>query len=217
MNIKQFNFNESQYIKEAHVKKQIYLHHTAGGPSGDAVYKWWNSNLDRVATCVVISGKGKGIVDGEIVQGYSSKFWAYHLGLKTEVFKKAGVPYQNLDCSSIAIEICNWGPLTKKGDKFYNYVNNLVPVDEVCELATPYKGHKYYHNYTDAQIASVKELLILWNKTYGIPLTYNEDIWQVSARALKNEPGIYTHNSVRVDKSDVYPHPKLITMLKSLI
>jgi len=216
MNIKQFNFSDTQYFKDINVKKQIYLHHTAGNSSGDAVFQGWSSNAERVSTCVAISGKGKNSVDGEIVQGFSSKFWGYHLGLKTEVFKAAGVPYQSLDRISIGIEICNWGYLTKKGTKFYNYVNTEIPADQVCTLEKPYKGYKYYHNYTDAQIESVKELLILWKATYGIPLIYNEDIWDITKRALNGEPGVYTHNSVRKDKSDVYPHPKLIEMLKSL-
>lgn len=216
MNIKQFAFPESQYFQEAIPKKQIYLHHTAGNSSADNVFQGWASNTERIATCVSISGKGKNSIDGQIVQGYSSKYWAYHLGLKQAVFTKHKVPYQSIDKLSIGIEICNWGQLTKKGDKFFNYVDKEVPADEVCELASPFKGYKYFHNYTDAQIESTKELLLLWNKTYGIPLTYHEDIWDVTPRALKGELGVFTHNSVRTDKVDVYPHPKLIAMLKSL-
>jgi hypothetical protein len=62
----------------------------------------------------------------------------------------------------------------------------------------------------------VKDLLLLWKDKYNIPLKYNEDIWDVTSRALKGEPGVYTHNSVRTDKVDIYPHPKMIAMLKSL-
>ena len=83
-------------------------------------------------------------------------------------------------------------------------------------MLTPYKNYKYVHAYTDAQIAAVKDLLILWNQKYSIPLKYNEDIWDVTPRALKGEAGIYTHNSVRFDKIDITPQPKIIEMLKSL-
>jgi len=38
----------------------------------------------------------------------------------------------------------------------------------------------------------------------------------VTPRALRGEAGVYTHNSVRYDKVDIYPHPKMIEMLKSL-
>ena len=214
MNIKQVSFPSSQYIQEEHSKLQIYLHHTAGNPSGEQVFTHWASNPERIATCVSISGKGP--TDGQIVQGFSSKYWAFHLGLKESTFQKHGVPYKSLDKISIGIEICNWGQLKKVGSKYFNYVNRTVPEDEVIQLDAPYKGFEYFHNYTDAQIESVKELLLLWKDKYGIPLTYHEDIWDVTVRALKGESGVFTHNSVRTDKVDVYPHPKLIAMLKSL-
>ena len=216
MNLKQISFPSSQYISEEHPKVQIYLHHTAGNASGEQVFAGWASNPERIATCVSISGKGTNCIDGQIVQGFSSKLWAYHLGLKESTFQKFGLPYKSLDKISIGIEICNWGQLTAKDGKFVNYVGKAVPENEICVLEKPYKGYKYYHNYTDAQIESVKELLLLWKDRYGIDLTYNEDIWDVTPRALKGNNGVFTHNSVRYDKVDVYPHPKLIAMLKSL-
>ena len=211
------NFPENQYYKKEFKKTQIYLHHTAGNPDGKAVFRWWTQDKQgRIATCISISGKGKNTNDGEIIQGYSSKFWAYHLGCKAKFFGAMGLPYKELDKYSIGIEICNWGQLTKKGDKFYNYVNGEVPSDEVCELTEPFRGYKYYHNYTDAQIESVRQLLLYWGEAYKIPLDYNEDIFTLTPRAYKGEKGIFTHNSVRPDKVDIYPHPKMIEMLKTL-
>jgi N-acetyl-anhydromuramyl-L-alanine amidase AmpD len=200
----------SDFFKEANTKTQIYLHHTASGPNAKSVWDWWKNDKTTVGTCVVI---GK---DGEIIQGFSSKFWAYHLGLANKHFGVQGLPYKNLDKISIGIEITNWGQLTKKGDKYFNYVDKEVPLADVYELETPHKGFKYYENYSDAQIESVKKLLLYWGEVYNIPLTYNPDIWNTTNRAFKGEPGVYTHNSVRVDKTDVYPHSGLIKMLKSL-
>jgi hypothetical protein len=214
LNIKPITFPESQYIKEEHPKKQIYLHHTAGNASGENVYKYWETTADRVATCVTISGPAD--EDGLIVQGYNSKYWGFHLGLKESTFQKMGVPYKSLDRISIGIEICNWGQLVIKDGKYINYVGKPVPANEVCTLDQPFKGFHLFHNYSDAQIESVRLLLILWRERYGIPLTYNESIWDISKDALSGVPGVYTHNSVRRDKIDVYPHPKLIQMLKSL-
>lgn len=217
--IKQVPLNESQYIKEVTEKKQIVLHHTAGNSSGVATIQNWNSDSrGRIATCVTVSGKGqsRNTYDGEICQAFSSKFWAYHLGIKPDVFRSRGIKYQSLDKIAIGIEICNWGPLDKIGNKFYNYVDREVSADQVTELDTPYKGHKYYHAYTNAQIESVRQLLVYWNSLYQIPLRYNEDIWTVSDRALKGEPGVFTHNSYRRDKSDIYPCPRMINMLKTL-
>jgi N-acetyl-anhydromuramyl-L-alanine amidase AmpD len=218
--IKQVPLTKNEYSQEVHEKVQIVLHHTAGNSSGPGTIQMWdNDSRGRIATCITISGKGtsKGTFDGEICQAFSSKHWAYHLGIKPDVFRSKGVPYKQLDKTSIGIEICNWGPLEKIGEKFFNYIDREVALDQVCELETPYKGHKYYHAYTDAQIESVRQLLVYWNEVYDIPLDYiAEDMWNVSVRALKGEKGVFTHNSYRKDKSDVSPQPKLIAMLQSL-
>jgi N-acetyl-anhydromuramyl-L-alanine amidase AmpD len=198
------------YYREETNKSQIYLHHTAGGPDAKSVFKYWEQTPERVATCVAISRSG------EIVQGFKSELWAYHLGLKNEHFKKNGVEFVALDKISIGIEICAFGPLTKKGTKFINYVGGEIDADDVCELDKPWKGTKYWHKYTDAQIESVKQLLLHWRDKYGISLEYNEDIWDVTTRALRGENGVFTHNSVRPDKADVFPQPELVEMLKSL-
>lgn len=212
MNIKQFSFPKEQYIQEEHKKVQIYLHHTAGSPSGEDVFRYWSTNKERIATCVCISGYGDN--DGQIVQGFPSKHWAFHLGLKESTFQKAGLKYKSLDKISIGIEICNWGQLTLKNGKFYNYVNTEVSPEQVIRVK--YKGHEFFQNYTDKQIDSVRSLLVLWGNEYGIPLKYNEDIFDITPRALSGKAGVFTHNSVRTDKVDIYPHPKMIEMLRSL-
>lgn len=217
--IKQVPLKESQYIKEETPKKQIVLHHTAGNASGVGTISMWdNDDRGRIATCVTISGPGaKGTYDGEICQAFSSKFWAYHLGIKPEVFRAYKVSYQSLDRIAIGIEICNFGPLTLKDGKYYNYVNREMPADQVTTLETPYKGFKYYHKYSDAQIQSVKDLLTYWKGIYNISLAFDYDqMFTVNAKALKGENGLYSHNSYRKDKTDIYPCPRMIEMLKSL-
>jgi N-acetyl-anhydromuramyl-L-alanine amidase AmpD len=217
--IKQYPLKETQYVNEDVTKRQIVLHHTAGNSSAlNTMINWNNDDRGRIATCVAISGKGaSNSYDGEIVQGFPSKKWAYHLGVKQEVFAAYGVTFQNLDKLSIGIEICNWGPLTKKGTKFYNYVDREVPRDQVCTLDTAYKGYKHWHAYTDAQIEAVRQLLVYWKDIHNINITYKEaDMWNVSKPALSGVQGVYTHNSYRKDKTDVSPQPKLIAMLKTL-
>lgn len=217
LNIKMVDFPKNQYLQSDYEKVQIYLHHTAGNSSGVKTFRYWAKNATRVATCVCVSGKGASEGDGRIVQGFSSRHWGYHLGLKSQVFKARGIKYKSLDKISIGIEINNFGYLKKDSEgNFRTYVNSIIPKEDVCELDKPYKGYKYWHNYTDAQIESVRKLLLFWNERYGIPLDYNEDVWEVTDRALKGEKGVFTHNSVRKDKTDIYPHPKLIEMWKSL-
>lgn len=208
MQIKQIPF--TNYKNEVTQKKQIYLHHTAGGPNAEDVFKFWQADATPVATCVAISRSG------QIVQGFPSEKWAFHLGLTNQMFANHGLPYVNLDKTSIGVELCAWGPLTKKGDKFYSYVNSVVPASEVATLDKPFRGSLYYHKYTDEQINSLNELLVRWGAKYDIPLEYNSKIWEVNKDALSGKPGLYTHVSVRPDKSDVFPQSELIKMLLSL-
>lgn len=208
--IVQERLDSNQYNHEEHPKRQIYLHHTAGGPSAVNVAKFFNSQQGKVATAFIIGA------NGTIVQCFSSKHWAYHLGLKEDVFIENKVGYQSLDKISIGIEICNYGPLTKRNGYYYNYLNARVDYTEVEFLATKYKGHIYWQKYTDAQIESTRQLLVYLCDTYKIPRTYYASIFDIDKRALQGERGIFTHNSVRKDKSDIYPCPRMITMLESL-
>lgn len=208
MKINQVQFNN--YKREETTKSQIYLHHTAGGGKGEDVFRGWQKDITPVATCVAISR------DGEIVQGYASRYWGYHLGLAEKHFRPHGVPYKNLEKLSIGIELVAWGYLREQGGKYYNYVNKEIPKEEVEILDTPYKNFRFFQKYTDEQIESTIQLLKHWNGKYEIPLTYHEDIWKVTPRALKGEAGVYTHNSVRADKIDVYPSKHLVEALKCL-
>jgi N-acetyl-anhydromuramyl-L-alanine amidase AmpD len=208
--IVQERLDSNQYIQETYPKKQIYLHHTAGGPSAVSVARFFNKKEGRVATAFIIGA------NGTIVQCFSSKHWAYHLGLKKEIFTEAGVSYKSLDKISVGIEICNYGPLTKRNGYYYNYVGGKVDYTEITILDKKYKGHIYWQKYTDAQIESTRQLLVYLCDTYNIPRTYFATIFDIDKRALRGESGIFTHNSVRKDKSDIYPCPRMITMLENL-
>ena len=208
--IKQVRLKESQFFAEESLKNQIYLHHTAGSGNAEAVSRYWNGNTERIATAFVVGA------DGLIVQCFSSKHWAWHLGVGQKEFKAQGVPYKNLNKSSVGIEVCNWGYLKEKGGKFYNYVNARVPDSMVTTLDTPYKGYKHWYKYTDAQIESTRQLVEYLCETYNIPSDYRSEIFGLDKEAFKGTPGIYTHNSVRKDKSDIYPCPRMIEMLENL-
>jgi hypothetical protein len=220
--IKLVEFPEDQYFREETPKKQIYLHHTAGNANPFSVVEDWKRTPERVATSFVIAGKPtSGMTqwtDGQIIQCYSSKYWGYHLGLKAANLPPGSKSPMEIQKTSIGIEICNWGWLTKnsKGN-FINYVGGIMKPEEVVDLGTPYRGYRYWHNYTDAQIASVKDLLLFLGDRYKIPLTFKGmEIFDIDNRAFLGEPGVYTHTSVRKDKWDIYPHPKMIEMLRGL-
>lgn len=210
LNLAQHPLDENQYIRQEWPKKQIYLHHTVGGPTGERTIDIWNQDRARVGTAVCISR------DGTIVQAFSSRHWAYHLGLRESVFDSKGLPYVSLDKVSIGIELCSYGPLTLHKGRYKTIYGNYIDDSEVVRLEEPYRGSQFWHKYTDEQIESTRKLLLFWGQRYNIPLEYNEDIWDVTMRALMAEPGVYTHCSVRYDKSDIYPDPRVIEMLKSL-
>jgi N-acetyl-anhydromuramyl-L-alanine amidase AmpD len=221
--IVQYKLNEDQYTPEDIKPVQIYIHHTAGNPNPFRVVDFWNSNPDRVGTAFVIGGEpskdknGKELwQDGAIVQAFSSKKWGYHLGLKQDTFTKYGVKYSPLDKSSIGIEINNWGGLDFKDGKYFTYVGSVVDADEVVEYATPFRGHKFYHKYTDKQIENTIRLVKYLCEKYRISKAYNEDMWDVTPRALQGTSGVWTHVSVRPDKSDVHPQKELVEALKTL-
>lgn len=225
--INQQELTPDQYFKEdcSTLKHQLVLHHTAGGSNAINVVHGWQFNTEKIGTSFVIAGKPTThdtFKEGQIYQAFGSKYWAYHIA-----FSKStnNVPAKYHDFAkeqviakaSIGIEICNWGQLVQDKDgNFKNYVNDIVPKEEVVELATPYRGFKYYHAYSDAQLASLKELLIFLCDKYNIPKNFNADMFDISTRALDGTAGIFTHSSYRSDKNDCSPQPKLIEMLQSL-
>ncbi len=219
-NLIQYSLKPFQFIEEADKKTQIFLHHTAGNSNPFRVVDGWNSNTERIATPYVIGGKpiaGSNYHDGDIIQCFDETKYAFHLGLQTETYANAGIPYKSLDKISIGIEMCNFGWLTKMPDSsFETYVHSKIDPSEVTELAMPYRGFKFWHKYTDAQIQSLRALILYLCETYNISKIYQKDIWDVCPRALRGENGIYTHNSVRKDKTDIYPDPRIIDMLKAL-
>ncbi len=203
---KKFQLEATQYLKQSTLKDKLFIHFTAGGPSAQNVIKYWDSDEPRVSTAFVIDGEA-----GEVFECFNPDFWSFHLGVKGT--------NGALDKSSIGIEICAWGPLTKVGDKFINYVKKEVPADEVYELAQAFRGFKYFHKYSDDQINSLEQLLEYLITEYNIPIQKSFDMtWFEYNTELvsKKTPGIWTHTNVRKDKSDSYPDQRLIDMLNRL-
>ena len=206
----QHQLPEYNYLQDEFKKTQIFIHHTAGNDNAVGVIDDWKNRNDHVATAFVVDRKG------QIVQAFSSKCWAYHLGLQTSTFKNFNLPYVSLDRISVAIELCNWGYLTKDGNVYKTYVNTLVKPEEILELPIEYRNFKYYQKYSDPQLLALKELLVYLCEKYNIPKTYNSNMFTVNENALKATPGIWTHTSIRYDKTDCFPQGSLITMLQGL-
>ena len=156
--------------------------------------------------------------DGVVLEAFDSNYWAYHLG-------KNGSSHMH--SHSVGIEVCNFGPLTKDGDKYYTWANTEVHPDNVCDLGTMWRGYQYWHNYSDEQIASLERLIKHIANEHNINLNLglkesllNEEPFR--AFGFKDDAfygkikGVLSHSNTRKDKTDMYPHPLLVEMLKNL-
>jgi hypothetical protein len=225
LKIIQFPIKAGYFSDTSYSKTQIYLHHTAGGANPFGVVTDWSGRQKAgkygVATSFVIGGKpnsnSNNWNDGDIIQCFPEDRLAYHLGMSNAHFSSQSLPYKDLQTNSIGIEICNFGQLTLASDGTYRtYVNSKIPADEVVKLSVPYRGFIYYHKYTDAQIEAVRKLLEYLTDKYKIPKTFIGTMFEINRDALSGKAGIWSHTSVRPDKVDVSPQPKIISMLQGL-
>jgi hypothetical protein len=220
-----------EYYADIRTKDSIYIHHTAGGHRPDWTIDGWKHDRKKtgdklaVATAYVIGGISTtnldNTYDGVIYRAFDEKYWAHHLGLKQQ-------NNRTLNQRSIAIEICNYGPLVlDRHGRFINYVNKEVPVQLVATLDEPFKGFKYYHRYTEKQLDALYKLL------KDLSLRHNIDVrrglaeylkppyrfnfaFELKDEAMKGNPGLWTHSNVRKDKTDCFPQPELISLIQSL-
>jgi len=224
-----FDLLKSSFSQKETKKTQIYLHHTAGvqaANKGKSVVETYNQRTqarDPASTHAAIDK------DGHIEYLFDDKYVSFHAG--------AGEKPQNL---GLSVELMAYGCLKKADNKFYNAYNGVVPVDQVALAVDingnpkPYKGFAYYHKYTPQQITSLKKLILNWASKHGIPVKWEgqksfDNMFYPSGTSIVKDgrtiidspakqgvPGLYTHNSVRGDKTDVFPQKELIDMFKTL-
>lgn len=219
------------YYPEITSKKQIVLHHTAGFANPRQDIKGWRENYTfAIGTHWIIDRASR---TGKIAEHvFGDKFWSNHIG----------ATHRNntmLNKQSLSIELTSIGWLTKMADgKYKNYTGGSKTVEEYGGVSQPYKfdsngnivpmtegyrGKNYFQSYTVAQLKELNKILKNWNSTYGINTTvdrYNfNDVFiglnKRSDKALSGQAGIYTHNSYRTDKIDVFPQKELLEMLNT--
>ena len=203
----------------------FFIHHTAGWDNPyNTVSNWNRDKRGRVATQYVIGGsnvKGKEAkYDGVVVECFPNNYLGWHLG-------KVG----NFQISKMSggVELNNFGYLKKKGDKYYTYVNTEVKSQFVCDLGYKFRGHQYWHAYSDKQIESLRLLILHLRDIYpkmdlvnGLPKLLKEGVSPADAFEFNEDAynakqfGLWTHTNVRKDKFDCFPQPELVEMLKQL-
>lgn len=201
-------------------KNYIFLHHTAGSENPFSTVKYWNSDdRGRIGTQFVIGGislNGNDTNDGEVVEAFPDDNYAWHLGDNGshEMHKR-----------SVGIELTNWGWLKESNGRFYNYVDQEVPEDQVVELEEEFRGHKYYHRYTDKQVEALENLLKYLGRKHdidlkgGLPMymweyeSLNDVFGYIEDAYYGKTEGILTHTNVRKDKFDCSPQSHLADFL----
>jgi N-acetyl-anhydromuramyl-L-alanine amidase AmpD len=209
--IKLIPFPENQFYKEEHPKEILVFHHTASGRGSDGDYRHWLGNPERVATSQIIEE------NGECAQLFNSKYWGHHIGAVHPNNRR-------LNERSIGLEIDNWGGLTYdlKTKTFKSYTGAIIHTGDLTEdcrveeYSKSFRGYRFFQKYTADQIEACRLLSLHYAEKYKIPLTYNEDMWDVSPRALNGTPGLWSHTSYRKDKSDIHPQKEMVAMLKNL-
>jgi hypothetical protein len=199
-------------------KEYIFLHHTAGWHNP---YKTIDNGveIDRgaVATEFVLGGpsvKGNdNKYDGEMVQAFPEGGYGWHLG-------KNGS--QHMHTHSVGIEVCNFGYIVNGK----TYAGTTVSDSQIVELAKPFRGHKLWHRYSDAQIEALHKW-ILWiaerdgiDVRAGLPALIKEkgaDAFEFNEDAYYGKvKGLWTHTNTRKDKVDMFPQQELLDMLTNL-
>lgn len=203
MKITQLPLPVSQYYRAAYTKKQIVLHGTNSDSSPKEIVSYWHSNPEKFGAAFLIDR------DGTIFQTFESHYWIHHIGLRGENFI-------SLDQHSIAIDLCNLGPLKQKDGLFYSHLNSLVDIDDVIDYGSNFRGSRYYQSYSSEQLQSLKELLLKLCNTHEIPKQIATESWDISLAALDGKSGIYTGVNFRKDVTDCHPQKELVEMLISL-
>lgn len=197
-------------------KKWIFLHHTAGWENPYQVADMWaRDNRGNVATEFILGGQsvrdGNTKFDGELIQCFPEGGYGWHTGTGNSVMHR----------NSVAIEVCNMGQIVNGK----TYVGTVAKSDQVIKLAKPFRGLQYWHDYSDAQILTLKRWILFVAKKYNIDpriglvqhvKAKGADGFDVIDAKAEATPGMYSHTNVLRGKVDMYPHPDLIDMLLSL-
>jgi hypothetical protein len=159
LSIKKYWMAEGTYFKGPVPKDWIFLHHTAGGDNPYQVADMWaRDNRGNVATEYILGGQsvdGKSAkLDGELIQCFPDGGYGWHTGTGNSVMHR----------NSVAIEVCCMGQIVNGK----TYVNTPADPTQVIKLAKPFRGFQYWHNYSDAQITTLKNWILFVANKYSI-------------------------------------------------
>ena len=218
LNIKQQFLPRNEFFPGPTKKDWLFLHHTAGWENPyNVISDWGRDTRGQIATEFVLGGpritNNATTFDGEVVQAFPRGGYGWHLGTGNNVMHR----------NSIGIEVCNFGWI-KNGK---TYVNTVADPSQVVTLSRPFRGFTQWHKYSDAQISSLRNLILhIGNRDNidvrkGLPELIktrgaHEAFDFFDARFVERNPGLWNHTNVRKDKFDMFPQSELVDMLLSL-
>lgn len=189
--------------------KRVCLHYTCAH-NVDGSIAHWNTKSFAGGTPFVIDRQGNLYIVFDYRSGYS-----YHMGLKTE----SAYLRDNFECATLGIELCNAGYTSKKNGLWVNPLGVVSDDANVVQINPPHRKNMYYEEYTDAQILTLTRLVVLLSLEFEFDISrLNMDTmfdydpkWNIN-----NRNGIITHCTVRQDKFDLAPTPKVVEFFNSL-
>jgi len=217
LEIKQHFLPIGEYKSQKTKKEWVFLHHTAGWENPiKTIDAWANDKRGAIATEFVLGGQNirtcDKTYDGVMVQAFPTGHYAWHLGTGSN----------KLHSCSVGLEVCNFGQL-KDGK---TYVGTVAHQAQIVKLAKPFRGHQFWHKYSDLQITGIKDWLLFIADRDDIDIRKGlvELIHKKGADAfdhfdlslVEKTRGLWTHTNVRKDKVDMFPQPELIDMLLTL-
>ncbi len=218
LNFIDINFPGNQYVnKKTVTKKTFIIHYSSGWDNARGMYNGWaKDRLGRVATAYGLEDSGK------IYRGFdASKYYGYaiylhspdnHLPKNLQQFKTKKHDIF-LNSQAIQVEVCNWGWLREKNNKCFSWTGVEVPGEKIIFYPNTYRGQKFFERITDAEIQSLQVLIMYHAIADDLRLNYNQDMWDISERAIRGAEGIWSHTSYRTDKLDIHPQAELVSML----
>jgi len=218
LSYEEFFMPVDEYKKGPIKAEWIFLHHTAGWHNPyNTITAWDADTRGAIATEWVLGGPsskdGSKEHDGKLLQAFPKGNWGYHLG-------KNGS--EHMHKNSVGIEVCNFGYVVDGK----TYAGTKVDESQIVKLAQPFRGHSYWHRYSDKQIEVLKLWLQYIGERDGIDITkglpalvkqkgaaafeFNDDAYYGRVK------GVWTHTNTRKDKVDMFPQQELMDMLVSL-
>ncbi len=219
--IESYHLPENEYVDKETSKKFIVNHHTAGRENPyKTIDHWAEDNRGRVGTNYVIGGistDGTNInYDGKILRSINDEYYGWHIGPGGSFYLKE---------HSLSIELCSAGGLRNVNGVWRTWFNEKVEDSQVCELKKPFRGYRAFQKYSEEQLKSLKAVWIYLANKHDIDIrkgmqswllnNQNAFEWNIEAYSGKVE-GMLNHTNLRKDKSDMFPQPELLDLIRSI-